>query len=218
VAGLAGALRRPWPRASGGWVAVVFALLLAACGGTPDLPRLAADDVVLAFGDSLTAGVGAEPEQAYPAQLASLINRRVVNAGVPGETTAGGLERLGGQLDAHAPRLLLLCLGGNDMLRRVPVEDIAANLRAMVRLARGRGVAVVLIGVPQPSLLGGAPDFYTAIADEFGLAYEGEVFDDVLRDRELKSDAIHANAEGYRRVAERLAGLLREGGAVGGKS
>lgn len=214
MAGLAGALRRPWPRAAGGWIAVVLALCLAACGGTPELPRLAADDVVLAFGDSLTAGVGAEPGQAYPAQLEGLIGRRVVNAGVSGETTAGGLARLGAQLDAHHPRLLLLCLGGNDMLRRVPVGETTANLRAMVRLARERGIAVILIGVPQLSLLGGAPEFYPAIADEFDLAYEGEVFNEVLRDRELKSDAIHANAEGYRRVAERLAELLREGGAV----
>ncbi|MDD4882500.1 MAG: arylesterase [Gallionellaceae bacterium] len=196
------------------FLAGLLVLLFAACSRTPSLARLAPDDVVLAFGDSLTAGVGAEPDQAYPAQLASLIGRQVVNAGVSGETTAEGLARLGEQLDEHSPRLLLLCLGGNDMLRHQPAAATAANLRAMVRLARDRGVAVVLIGVPQPSLLGGAPAFYKEIAREFGLAYEGEAFVDVLHDRQLKSDLIHANAEGYRRVAERLAGLLREAGAV----
>ncbi|MFA5081031.1 MAG: arylesterase [Hydrogenophilaceae bacterium] len=189
-------------------------LLLAACSRAPSLPSLGPDDVVLAFGDSLTAGVGVAPGQAYPAQLAGLIGRRVVNAGVSGETTAEGLERLGAQLDEYNPRLLLLCLGGNDMLRRVPTETTAANLRTMVRMARDRGVAVVLIGVPQPSLLGGAPAFYASIAKEFDLAYEDEIFDDVLHDRQLKSDTIHANAAGYRQVAERLAELLRAGGAV----
>ncbi|NTV95922.1 MAG: arylesterase, partial [Thiobacillus sp.] len=138
----------------GGWsVAFAVLLLLAACARAPSLPRLAPDDVILAFGDSLTAGVGASPEESYPAQLAGLVGRRVVNAGVPGETTAEGLARLGGQLDSQGPRLLLLCLGGNDMLRHVPAETAAANLRAMVRLARERGVAVVLIGAP-PSRLG----------------------------------------------------------------
>lgn len=209
---MAGVLPRSGAVAPAWWLAL--ALLLAACSQPPGLPRLAPDDVVLAFGDSLTAGVGAEPDQAYPAQLAGLIGRRVVNAGVSGETTAEGLARLGEQLDEHGPRLLLLCLGGNDMLRRQPAEATAANLRAMVRLARERGVAVVLIGVPQPSLLGGAPAFYPEIAKEFGLAYEGEAFVDVLRDRQLKSDLIHANAEGYRRVAERLARRLRAAGAV----
>lgn len=203
------ALRR-WP----GWAFLALFLLLAACAKAVSLPRLAPDDLVLAFGDSLTAGVGAEPGQAYPVQLAGLIGRRVVNAGVPGETTAEGLARLPGQLDQHQPRLLLLCLGGNDMLRRQPADQTAANLRAMVRLARERGVAVLLIGVPEPRLLGGAPGFYAEIAKEFGLPYEGEAFNDVLRDRALKSDPIHANAAGYRQVAERLAERLREAGAV----
>lgn len=203
-------------RCRAAWFALLF-FLLAACGRGVELPRLAPDDVVLAFGDSLTAGVGAGPGQAYPAQLARLIGRTVVNAGVPGETTAAGLARLPGQLDAHRPRLLLLCLGGNDLLRRLPATETAANLRAMVRLARDRGVAVVLVGVPELRLLGGAPDFYAEIAEEYGLAYEDDIFNEVLRDRRLKSDPIHANAEGYRRVAERLAELLREAGAVGGR-
>lgn len=203
------------PRAAFSWRAWwLVVVLLAACGKAVELPRLGPDDVLLAFGDSLTAGVGAAPGEDYPAGLARLIGRPVVNAGVPGETTAGGLARLADALDTHRPGLLLLCLGGNDMLRRQPAAETAANLRAMVRLAHARGIAVVLIGVPQPSLLGGAPDFYAEVAAEFGLAYEGEVFNEALRDPALKSDAIHANAEGYRRVAERLATLLRAAGAV----
>ncbi|TCJ15993.1 arylesterase [Parasulfuritortus cantonensis] len=191
-------------------------LLLAACARTPALPELAPDDVVLAFGDSLTYGTGAGRDEAYPARLAALIGRPVVNAGVPGETTEAGLARLAGALDAENPRLLLLCLGGNDMLRHQPAEATAANLRAMVRLARERGVAVLLIGVPQPSLLGGPPAYYAEIAKEFDLPYEGEAFASVLHDRALKSDLIHANAAGYRQVAERLADLLRKAGAVRG--
>ena len=198
------------------WLIVLACLgLLAACGHSgPALPRLAAGDVVLAFGDSLTHGTGAEVAQTYPDHLQQMIGRTVVNAGVPGETTAEGLQRLPEALATHQPRLLLLCLGGNDMLRRQDPAETAANLRAMVRLAQDQGVAVVLIGVPEPGLFTGAPAFYGQIAEEFGLPYEGEVFNEVLRNRDLKSDPIHANGKGYREVAERLAELLTRAGAI----
>jgi lysophospholipase L1-like esterase len=75
-------------------------------------------------------------------------------------------------------------------------------------------VAVVLVGVPEPRLFGSAPDFYQEIAEEFGLAYEGAVINAVLKNPSLKSDAVHANASGYRRIAEALAELLRKSGAI----
>ena len=198
-----------------GWLLGLVLAVLLGCGrDVPPLPRLAQDDVVLAFGDSLTHGTGADASQSYPAQLQTLIGRKVVNAGVPGETTAGGLARLSDALEEHQPRLLLLCLGGNDMLRHQDLAQAADNLRAMVRMARGRGVAVVLIGVPEPRLLSDPPPFYEAIAQEFDLPYEGEGFDEVLKDRALKSDPVHANGQGYLRVAERLAELLKQAGAL----
>ena len=198
------------------WLLVrFFAGLLAACNAEPPrLAQLAQADVVLAFGDSLTHGTGTDAEHAYPAQLQSLIGRTVVNAGIPGETTDEGLQRFPEALATHRPRLLLLCLGGNDMLRRQDLGQAAGNLRAMVRLAKAEGVEVVLIGVPEPRLFSGAPSFYAEIAHEFGLPYEGEVFSEVLKNQSLKADPIHANAEGYRIVAERLAGLLRKAGAI----
>jgi acyl-CoA thioesterase I len=188
---------------------------MAACHPAhPRLPHLAPEDAVLAFGDSLTQGTGAAPDRAYPAQLESMIGRRVVNAGVAGETTAQGLERLPGVLEAAAPRLVLLCLGGNDMLQGVDPARTEANLRRMIDLIRGRGAAVVLIAVPAPNLLAGVPAFYGRIAADYGIPLEDQVFDRVLKDRRLKSDPVHANADGYRRVAERLAKLLRASGAV----
>ncbi|MBI3527338.1 MAG: arylesterase [Betaproteobacteria bacterium] len=197
---------------------LVVALLLsalAACGEKPPpLPKLGSDDVILAFGDSLTYGTGAGTEEAYPKVLAKLIGRQVVGAGVPGETTADGLERLPAVLDEVKPRLVLLCMGGNDMLRKVDFASIESNLRAMVQLAKARGIGVVLIGVPTPELFGGPPEFYDRIAKELSLPLEKKVLNDVLFDRSLKSDPIHPNATGYRHVAEALAGLLRKAGAV----
>lgn len=189
-------------------------LLLAGCDRAPTLPRLGADDVILAFGDSLTYGTGAEPNEAYPAKLVGLTQRTVVNAGVPGETTAEGLQRLPALLDEHHPRLVLLCLGGNDMLRRLPASQTENNLRLMLQTLRSSGIQVVLIGVPEPKLFGGAPDFYSQLAKEFQLPYDGDTLNTVLKDNTLKSDPIHPNAAGYEAIARQLADLLKESGAL----
>jgi lysophospholipase L1-like esterase len=194
---------------------VILALLAASCGEPPPrLSPLSGDAVVLAFGDSLTFGTGAAEEESYPAQLERLIGRRVVRAGIPGEVTAQALERLPGALDDHAPRLLLLCIGGNDFLRRLGNRQAESNVRAMVKLARGRGVQVMLIGTPEPGLRIAPPEFYAGIAKEFGLPYEEAVMSEVLKDSSLRSDQIHPNARGYRVIAERLAADLRKSGAI----
>ena len=169
---------------------------------------------MLAFGDSLTYGTGAGPDEAYPNVLSQLIGRQVVAAGVPGETTAEGLERLAGTLDEVKPKLLLLCLGGNDMLRKLDYAVAESNLRSMVKLARGHGIAVVLIGVPEPVLFGGIAPFYGKLADELKVPLEQKILPDVLFDKELKSDQIHPNARGYRRIAQALAEFLQRAGAV----
>lgn len=195
-------------------VAVCLAALLAACDRAPTLPRLNPHDVIVAFGDSLTHGTGASHDTAYPAVLASLTGRTVVNAGVPGDTTASALERLPGVLAEHRPRLVLLCLGGNDMLRKHPESATENNLRLMVQTIRASGAEVMLIAVPEPKLFGGAPDFYARVADDMRLPLEDDVFNDVLKDNRLKADPIHANAAGYRVVAERLAEFLSEAGAL----
>ena len=195
--------------------AITTTLLLSGCGGsTPKVAKLAATDVVLAFGDSLTYGAGAKAEESYPAVLSQLLGRTVVRAGVPGEQTAGGLQRLPGALDEHQPRLVIVCLGGNDMLRKGSPDVIEANLRAMLKEIRGRGLDAVLVGVPAPGLITSAPEFYEKLAKEFGIPYEGKIVTSVLYKPELKSDPIHPNADGYRRMAEAIAKLLRDAGAV----
>jgi len=192
----------------------LLVLFLAACDRAPTLPKLNSHDVIVAFGDSLTHGTGASDDTAYPAVLASLTGRTVINAGVPGDTTASGLQRLPGVLAEYKPRLVLLCLGGNDMLRKQPESTTVNNLRLLVQTIRASGAEVVLIGVPEPRLFGDAPDFYARVAEDMRLPLEEDVFNDVLKDNRLKSDPIHANAAGYRVVAERLAEFLRETGAL----
>ena len=196
------------------FTALLVVLLAAGCGERPKLERLPADAIVLAFGDSLTFGTGANEDESYPAQLERMIGRRVVRAGVPGEVTAQALARLPGTLDEHAPRLLLLCIGGNDFLRRLGNQQAERNVREMVRLARNRGVAVMLIATPEPGLTVTPPGFYSVIAKEFRLPYEDSVIGTVLRDASLKADPIHPNARGYRIIAERVAEQLKQSGAI----
>jgi lysophospholipase L1-like esterase len=186
----------------------------AACGDKTRLSRLPEDAVVLAFGDSLTYGTGASESDSYPAQLEKLIGRRVVRAGVPGEVTAQALARLPGALDEHAPRLLLLCIGGNDFLRRLGNAQAEANVREMVRLARSRNIEVLLIGIPEPGISVSPPAFYAEVATQFKLPYEESVIGEVLRDASLKSDPIHPNGRGYGVIAGRLADRLRKSGAI----
>lgn len=196
-------------------MSLLLAVALAGCGGeSPSLTKLPADAVVLAFGDSLTFGTGAQTETSYPAVLEQLIGRKVWSAGVPGEISAAGLARLPSALEYYQPRLLILCHGGNDLLRKLGEEQAAENLRAMIRLARQRGIEVVLIAVPKPGLFPSPPDFYAAIAKEFGLPYEDAALKTILRDNELKSDIAHPNARGYARLAEAVAALLKKAGAI----
>ena len=178
------------------------------------MPPLPSDAVLLAFGDSLTYGTGANEAESYPSQLARLTGRRVLREGIPGEVSAAGLERLPALLDEHRPRLLLLCHGGNDFLRRLPRDKAAENVRAMIRLAKDRGIDVLLIGTPEMGFTLTPPDFYAAIAKQFGLPYEGDVLTKIFRDGSLKADQIHPNALGYRLMAERVAELLRKSGAI----
>jgi acyl-CoA thioesterase-1 len=193
---------------------LALALVAACSGGQPKLARLAPDAVVLAFGDSLTFGQGANPGESYPARLEALIGRKVVSSGVPGETSAEGLARLPAALDEARPQLVILCEGGNDFLRKLDEAQAADNLRAMVRLAKSRGAEVVLIAVPKPGLLPSPADFYAAVAKEFGVPHEETALRKILTDNALKSDLVHPNAAGYAKLAEAIAALLKQTGAV----
>jgi acyl-CoA thioesterase I len=192
----------------------VFLLLAAACSKAPPLAPLPADATVLAFGDSLTFGSGAAETESYPAVLSAIIGRKVVNAGIPGELSTAGAARLPEVLEREKPALLILCHGGNDLLRQQDQGVLAENLRAMIRITRGQGVEVVLLAVPAPGLSLQPPPLYAEVAKEFALPLESKALPQILAKSALKSDHVHPNAAGYKQLAVAVAALLRKSGAV----
>lgn len=162
---------------------------------------------VVCLGDSLTAGAGAAPEEAYPARLEELLGVPVVNAGVPGDTTADGLARLGSVL-SHDPWLVIVELGGNDLLRRRPVEDAHADLSALVEGLLAAGAAVVMVETEAPLFGGEYDELSASVARRYGLPLVEGVVGEVLGDPGRKSDQIHPNAAGYADIARAVAHVV----------
>ena len=196
--------------AFGKLVLLTFIVLAVGCESPPQLKPLPQEAVIVAFGDSLTRGTGAGTGESYPEVLGHLLQRKVINAGIPGEVSAKGLDRLPGVLQRYQPNLVILCHGGNDFLRRLDRDRTIANIQAMVSLIRERGSDVILIGVPQLGLFLNPPEFYQEIALTHQVPYEGEIVSTLLSDDQLKSDAIHPNAQGYRLMAEAIHNLIRD--------
>lgn len=174
---------------------------------------------VVALGDSLTAGLGLPPDQAWPALVQEKIDAagldvEVINAGVSGDTTAGGLRRLDWALDGDV-RVLVLELGANDGLRGLPVAQMRENLSSMIETARSRGIAVVLCGMEAPPNFG--PQYtrefreaFRELADEHDVTFLPFFLDGVAGEASLnQADGIHPNAEGTRRVADLVWNVLQ---------
>ncbi|MDG6777813.1 arylesterase [Thiomicrorhabdus sp. zzn3] len=197
------------------WQIGLLVSLLTGLGGCSDvrLTPLAEDATILAFGDSLTAGVGVRPEFSYPSILAQLSGRTVVNAGVSGETTGQGVKRFAKLIVEHQPQLVIILEGGNDLLRNEPESKIATNLGKMIQLAQSQGIQVLLVGVPEKKLFSGAADFYEELAETYEVPLEEEIVPDLMGRLSMKSDYVHFNQNGYRALAEAIYEKLRNSGA-----
>ena len=194
--------------------ALLLLLAAAACSERPKIAAsLPAETVVVALGDSLTYGTGATAEASYPATLASMTGWHVINAGVPGETAAQGCARLPSLVDEHRPRLVIALLGGNDFLRRLPDAGIASALAQCARDARARDVELVLLTVPRLGWSGlSNADVYERVATEQRLLLVDAGLAELLRQPAMRADNVHLNGAGYREMASRIAGKLRESG------
>lgn len=194
-------------------IIVLLSICLSACGGK-NLEKLDAGSVVLAFGDSLTAGKGVSQEHSYPSVLARSTRLDVVNEGLSGETTAEGLRRFEPLLDELVPDLVILMHGGNDILRGLNPTSTKANLQRMIDMVREREIDLVMIGIPEKKLFSSIAPFYRELADQYDLVLEDSIIASLLKKPGMKSDLVHFNRSGYKAIADELESLLKEEGAL----
>ncbi len=197
-------------------ISALLAAALTACSKTAPHAALPEGSTILALGDSLTAGYGADATAAYPAVLAGFTGWQVINGGVSGNTSAQALARLPA-LMRRQPQLVLVSIGGNDFLRKVPEADTRSNIRQIVQQIKAAGVPAVLVAVPYfttGALFGRLSEhpMYEELAAELNVPLLKGAWAEVLGDKKLKSDQIHANAQGYRVFAEKMWAFLKQQG------
>jgi len=190
------------------------ALVLVSCGKAKEEAILPGSQV-LALGDSLTAGAGVTTEEAWPNLLAGRTGWVVINGGVSGDASGEALRRLPALLEGHNPVLVLVVLGGNDMLRRIPQEETIANLGQILTEIKAHGAKPVLLATPKPSVAGAvfqtlsAPDFYQGVADKYQVPLIEDAVAEVLSDPQLKGDPLHPNVAGHALLSEKILAALK---------
>jgi acyl-CoA thioesterase-1 len=164
---------------------------------------------VIAFGDSLTAGYGAQPGEDYPSRVSAATGTPIINAGVSGDTTESALARIDRDVLHQDPRIVIVDLGGNDYLQNVPIATTETNLRSIIEKIEGAGAAVILLGFRFPSLNADYEAMYERLAKSERCLLVANVLSGILTHPELKSDEVHPNARGYQLMADRIAGPLQ---------
>jgi len=185
-------------------IAILLAVLSLNTKETASM-KLTKNDSILAFGDSLTYGYGANTSESYPALLSRRSGLKVINAGVNGDTSEEGLNRLPARLEDPSVKLMVLCFGGNDILQERSMAQLKKNLASMIRMAKAKQIDVLLISVPNITLFGlSALDLYEELAEEENVPLLTGLLSDILSQPSLKNDQIHPNAKGYKMMSEKI--------------
>lgn len=165
--------------------------------------------VIVAFGDSLTEGVGAStPDNGYVGVLERRLGITIVNRGVSGNTTADALARIDEDITALHPNIVIVLLGGNDYLKKIPQQETFANLSQIIKKVQSEGAVVILLGVRGGLLHDKFSDDFQALAKATGSLYVPNVLDGVLGNSKLMSDEVHPNDAGYMKIADKIAATL----------
>jgi len=193
----------------------IFAVLLPTCFflgltncNSPEPVTLSGVNIIC-FGDSLTFGTGAPPGQSYPTRLSEMIGQQVINAGIPGDTTARALLRLERDVLSRSPRLVLITLGGNDLKNGVDKKDAFKNLREIVAAIQGEGALVVIGSIKLLFWDRGYEEEYEQLADDTGALLVPDILGGIMGNEKLMHDTIHPNAAGYEIMADKFYGAIK---------
>jgi acyl-CoA thioesterase I len=159
---------------------------------------------IICFGDSLTFGTGAKKDMDYPSQLSRMLSKPIINAGVPGDTTASALARLQKDVLAKSPRIVLITLGGNDLKNRGSKDEAFANLKKIIQSIQSQGALVIVGGIDIPFYGRGFGDEYAKTCKEQGAVLIPNIYKGLIAHPELMSDPIHPNEAGYTLMAKRF--------------
>jgi acyl-CoA thioesterase-1 len=188
----------------------VLAALWPLRSGTPDAAKPTTGERVIAFGDSLVEGVGASTGHDVVSLLSARVGVPIVNAGRGGDTTGSALRRLDSAVLSRRPRVVIVVLGGNDVLRRIPHEQTFRNLDAIVGRIRSRGAAVILAGLSVGVFTDAYGKGYEDLARRTSSGLVPDVLAGILGHPDLMADQIHPNDQGYRMMADRIEPVLRD--------
>lgn len=164
---------------------------------------------IIAFGDSLTSGYGATAGHDYPSELSRLAGVQILNRGVAGETSGEALRRIDRDVLNADPRIVLILLGGNDLLRHVPSTETFRNLDEIVAKIQDRGALVVLVGIEGLMFTDNYGSEFKKLAKRRGTVYVKNIMSGIMDRPSLKSDQIHPNDAGYKMIAERLYPVIK---------
>ncbi len=164
---------------------------------------------IVALGDSLTEGVGAStPENSYVGVLERRLNITIVNRGVAGNTTADALARIDTEVTPLHPDIVIILLGGNDYLKKIPQQETFADLSRIIKKVQSEGAVVLLLGVRGGLLHDKFSDDFETLAQETGSLYVSNVLDGIFGNIKLMSDEVHPNDAGYMKMADKIAPTL----------
>ena len=184
---------------------LVLPILLIGCSKAPEVKNLdSRGGSIICLGDSLTSGVGAEPGQDYPSLLSGYLNRKVINAGVSGDTTRDALKRIKKDVMEQNPQMVIIILGGNDFLQKLPKEETFQNLEKIVDLVQSGGAAVTLAEVKTGLLNNPYLSGFRNLARQKKTLLIPNILKGIVGNPDLMSDTIHPNARGYAVMAKRI--------------
>jgi len=180
------------------FAAIAFSVFYLLFSASPQIKNTnPIGDNIICFGDSLTYGTGAGPGMNYPSQLSQMINKDVINAGIPGDTTQSALNRLDKDVLSKSPRIVLVTLGGNDLKNRANKEEAFHRLKTIIESIQARGALVIVGGIDLPFFGKGYGQSYKRVCNETGAVLIPNIYKGILGKEELMSDPIHPNSTGY---------------------